>query len=56
LPGSPTALPFLTPLAPRPPPPRPNVNGASTVRRLGVAMSPPGQAGELGGRPPVVAE
>ena len=43
LPGSPTALPVRTPRSPPPPPPA-NADGASAVRRLGVAMSPPGQS------------
>src|SRR6185436_5761653 len=45
-PGSPTAL--LAP-PPPPPPPLPKADGATVVRRLGVARSPPGQSQELGG-------
>src|SRR5689334_674269 len=54
LPGSPTALPLRPPRAPPPPPAK--ADGASVVRRLGVATSPPGQVEELGGGPPVSAE
>ena len=51
MPGSPTAL-----TAPEPPPLLPlNRDGASTVRRLGVATSPPGHSGVPGGWPPVAA-
>ena len=54
LPGSPTALPLRTP--PRPPPPAVGAAIASAVRRLGIAIRPPGQSIELDGRPPVGAE
>jgi hypothetical protein len=54
LPGSPTALPLRTP--PRPPPPTIGAAIASAVRRLGIAIRPPGHAIELDGRPPVGAE
>src|SRR5438132_1361940 len=50
LPGSPTAL--FAPLPPSPSLP-PKAEGASVVRRLGVARSPPGHSRELGGCPPV---
>src|SRR5262245_5783460 len=53
LPGSPTALPLRTP--PRPPPTVGSAT-ASVVRRLGIAVRPPGQSIELDGRPPVGAE
>ena len=53
LPGSPTAL--FAPLPPPPSPPPPKADGASDVRRLGVARSPPGHSQELGGCPPVAA-
>src|SRR6266446_1004370 len=53
LPGSPTAL--LAPLPPPPSLPPPKAEGASVVRRLGVARSPPGHSQELGGCPPVAA-
>ena len=42
LPGSPTALPLRTP--PRPPPPTTGAAIASAVRRLGIAIRPPGHA------------
>src|SRR5688572_8009009 len=51
-PGSPTALMDRAPLAPPPPT---IVEGARIVRRLGVAIRPPGQSGVLGGCPPVAA-
>src|SRR5687767_8712211 len=45
-PGSPTAL---DDRAPRAPPPAATGGGASVVRRLGVAMRPPGHSHVLGG-------
>src|SRR6267378_7930805 len=51
LPGSPTALFAPLPSSPLPPPPK--AEGASRVRWLGVARSPPGHSQELGGCPPV---
>src|SRR6266576_3665588 len=42
--------------APRPPPPTTGAAIASAVRRLGIAIRPPGHSIELDGRPPVGAE
>src|SRR3954469_1781467 len=54
-PGAPTALPLRPPRPPAPARPPP-AGGPRLVRRLGVAIKPPGQDRELAGGPPVFAE